>query len=78
MAHIRRLGELGGYNTNHFFRVDRGFVAQTADVLGGREAPLNSLQKVGPGAQAVCGALACPSSRQFVWRCALRLLINFS
>lgn len=43
--HIRRLGELGAYNTNHFFRVDRGFVAQTADVLGGRTAPLDTLQK---------------------------------
>lgn len=44
-AHIRRLGELGAYNTNHFFRVDKGFVAQTADVLGGRTAPLDALQK---------------------------------
>lgn len=43
--HIRRLGELGAYNTNHFFRVDRGFVAQTADVLGGRRAPLDALQR---------------------------------
>lgn len=43
-AHIRRLGELGGYNTNHFFRVDKGFVAQTADVPGGRAFPLNARQ----------------------------------
>ena len=27
-AHILELGRLGAYNTNHFFRVDRGFVAQ--------------------------------------------------
>ena len=34
-------------NTNHFFRVDRGFVAQTADINGGRTAPMNALQQVG-------------------------------
>jgi len=45
VAHIRRLGELGAYNTNHFFRVDKGFVAQTADVLGGRTAPLDNMQR---------------------------------
>ncbi|GAB4817063.1 hypothetical protein N2152v2_004109 [Parachlorella kessleri] len=49
VAHIRRLGELGAYNTNHFFRVDKGFVAQTADVLSGRKAPLNALQKLVAG-----------------------------
>ena len=26
--HILRLAKLGAYNTNHFFRVDKGFVAQ--------------------------------------------------
>lgn len=28
VAHIIELGRLGAYNTNHFFRVDKGFVAQ--------------------------------------------------
>lgn len=28
VAHILELGRLGAYNTNHFFRVDKGFVAQ--------------------------------------------------
>lgn len=32
-------------NTNHFFRVDKGFVAQTADIPGGRIAPLSPLQR---------------------------------
>jgi len=45
VAHIMKLVRLGGYNTNHFFRVDRGFVAQVADVIGGREAPLNAEQR---------------------------------
>jgi len=35
-AHIFRLCALSGYTGNHFFRVDRGFVAQVADVSGGR------------------------------------------
>lgn len=45
VAHIQKLASLGCYNTNHFFRVDRGFVAQVADVVWGREAPLNSEQR---------------------------------
>ena len=28
VAHILELGRLGLYTTNHFFRVDKGFVAQ--------------------------------------------------
>eukprot|EP00250_Pteridium_aquilinum_P011469 c20092_g1_i1 orf=102-878(+) len=43
--HIAKLVKLGAYNTNHFFRVDRGFVAQVADVVSGREAPLNAEQR---------------------------------
>ncbi|KAH7285317.1 hypothetical protein KP509_33G022100 [Ceratopteris richardii] len=43
--HITKLVKLGAYNTNHFFRVDRGFVAQVADVVGGREVPLNPEQR---------------------------------
>lgn len=34
--HIFKLFSLGGYITNHIFRVDKGFVAQTADVASGR------------------------------------------
>lgn len=45
VEHIKRCGELGLYNTNHFFRVDKGFVAQTADILGGRSAPMNKMQR---------------------------------
>ncbi|KAJ7562713.1 hypothetical protein O6H91_03G081400 [Diphasiastrum complanatum] len=44
VEHILKLVKLGCYNSNHFFRVDRGFVAQVADVVGGREAPLNAEQ----------------------------------
>lgn len=47
VRHILRLMEMGAYNTNHFFRVDRGFVAQTADVINGRTAALDPFQKVG-------------------------------
>ncbi|WVZ12861.1 peptidyl-prolyl cis-trans isomerase CYP23 [Vigna radiata var. radiata] len=43
--HIFKLVRLGGYNTNHFFRVDKGFVAQVADVSNGRSAPMNEDQK---------------------------------
>ncbi|CAH8349746.1 unnamed protein product [Eruca vesicaria subsp. sativa] len=43
--HIFKLVRLGGYNTNHFFRVDKGFVAQVADVPNGRSAPMNEEQR---------------------------------
>ncbi|CAI9096633.1 OLC1v1032825C1 [Oldenlandia corymbosa var. corymbosa] len=45
VEHIFKLVRLGCYNTNHFFRVDKGFVAQVADVAGGRSAPMNELQR---------------------------------
>ncbi|XP_058084016.1 peptidyl-prolyl cis-trans isomerase CYP23 [Magnolia sinica] len=45
VEHIFKLVRLGCYNTNHFFRVDRGFVAQVADVVGGRTAPMNEDQR---------------------------------
>ncbi|KZV16078.1 Cyclophilin-like peptidyl-prolyl cis-trans isomerase family protein isoform 1 [Dorcoceras hygrometricum] len=45
VEHIFKLVRLGCYNTNHFFRVDKGFVAQVADVVGGRTAPMNEAQK---------------------------------
>jgi cyclophilin family peptidyl-prolyl cis-trans isomerase len=47
--HIRRLGELGAYNTVDFFRIDRGFVAQTSDVLQSRTVPLNDEQRAEAG-----------------------------
>ncbi|KAL0814400.1 hypothetical protein Bca101_070843 [Brassica carinata] len=43
--HIFKLVRLGGYNTNHIFRVDKGFVAQVADVASGRSAPMNEEQR---------------------------------
>ncbi|XP_043703577.1 peptidyl-prolyl cis-trans isomerase CYP23 [Telopea speciosissima] len=45
VEHIFKLVRMGCYNTNHFFRVDKGFVAQVADVVGGRTAPLNNEQR---------------------------------
>lgn len=45
VQHIARLAHLGCYTANHFFRVDKGFVAQVADVVGGRAVPLNSQQR---------------------------------
>eukprot|EP00268_Persea_americana_P020364 TRINITY_DN20570_c0_g2_i1.p1 TRINITY_DN20570_c0_g2~~TRINITY_DN20570_c0_g2_i1.p1 ORF type:complete len:227 (-),score=37.54 TRINITY_DN20570_c0_g2_i1:245-925(-) len=46
VEHIFKLVRLGCYNTNHFFRVDKSFVAQVADVVGGRTAPMNEEQRV--------------------------------
>ncbi|KAL8518749.1 hypothetical protein ACS0TY_009928 [Phlomoides rotata] len=46
VEHISKLVRLGCYNTNHFFRVDKGFVAQVADVSSGRTAPMNELQRM--------------------------------
>eukprot|EP00197_Chlamydomonas_leiostraca_P011166 CAMPEP_0202861784 /NCGR_PEP_ID=MMETSP1391-20130828/3064_1 /ASSEMBLY_ACC=CAM_ASM_000867 /TAXON_ID=1034604 /ORGANISM="Chlamydomonas leiostraca, Strain SAG 11-49" /LENGTH=251 /DNA_ID=CAMNT_0049541221 /DNA_START=18 /DNA_END=773 /DNA_ORIENTATION=- len=43
--HIFTLVQLGLYTGNHFFRVDKGFVAQTADVTSGRQLPLNAQQQ---------------------------------
>uniref|UniRef100_A0A0D3HNS6 Peptidyl-prolyl cis-trans isomerase n=1 Tax=Oryza barthii TaxID=65489 RepID=A0A0D3HNS6_9ORYZ len=45
VEHIYKLVRLGCYNTNHFFRVDKGFVAQVASVVGGRTAPMNDEQQ---------------------------------
>mmetsp|Transcript_408 Transcript_408/g.1113 ORF Transcript_408/g.1113 Transcript_408/m.1113 type:complete len:252 (-) Transcript_408:93-848(-) len=43
-AHIFELVALGLYTSNHIFRVDKGFVAQTADV-DRRLLPMNAQQK---------------------------------
>lgn len=43
--HISKLARMGCYTSNHFFRVDKGFVAQVADVMGGRSARMNRDQK---------------------------------
>ncbi|XP_047317512.1 peptidyl-prolyl cis-trans isomerase CYP23-like [Impatiens glandulifera] len=43
--HIFKLVRLGSYNTNHFFRIDKGFVAQVAAVNGGRTASMNDKQR---------------------------------
>eukprot|EP01024_Parvocaulis_polyphysoides_P017440 TRINITY_DN176_c0_g2_i2.p1 TRINITY_DN176_c0_g2~~TRINITY_DN176_c0_g2_i2.p1 ORF type:complete len:243 (-),score=28.94 TRINITY_DN176_c0_g2_i2:17-703(-) len=40
--HIIKLAQMGGYNTNHFFRVDKGFVAQVLDVMNGRLIPVDN------------------------------------
>lgn len=44
--HILKLAELGAYDTNHFFRVDKGFVAQVQSCGHGRQVPLNEEQQV--------------------------------
>ena len=43
--HVLELFRRGAYDTNHFFRVDKGFVAQVAAVEGGRRAPLDAYQR---------------------------------
>jgi cyclophilin family peptidyl-prolyl cis-trans isomerase len=45
VAHILDLCRRGLYQTNHFFRVDKGFVAQVADVVGGRRIPMDAYQQ---------------------------------
>lgn len=45
VKYIIKLFQLGCYNTNYFFRVDKGFVAQIADVVNGRLVPLSPMQK---------------------------------
>ena len=42
--HILENFKRGNYDTNHFFRVDRGFVAQVAAVDGGRARPMDPYQ----------------------------------
>ena len=41
VAHILKLFRMGGYDTNHVFRVDKGFVAQVQGVDGGRRAKMS-------------------------------------
>lgn len=41
VKHIVKLFQMGGYNTNEIFRVDKGFVAQIQGVEGGRRARMN-------------------------------------
>ena len=45
MPHITALFRSGCYNSDQFFRVDKGFVAQVSDVVSGRLAPLSPLQR---------------------------------
>lgn len=42
---VTKLLELGAYNTNHFFRVDKGFVAQVAGVEGNLLFEMNEEQR---------------------------------
>ncbi|GIL80517.1 hypothetical protein Vretimale_16050 [Volvox reticuliferus] len=44
-AHIFKLARMGCYTSNHFFRVDKGFVAQISDVVGGRTIAMNDEQQ---------------------------------
>lgn len=43
VPHILKLFQLGGYITNHIFRVHAGFVLQVASVSIGRIVPMNAL-----------------------------------
>ena len=43
VRHIIKLFQMGGYNTNEIFRVDKGFVAQIQGVEGGRQARMNKV-----------------------------------
>ena len=68
-AHIIKVARLGGYNTCKFFRVDKGFVAQTTEVdEWGRDAALNPQQLV--------RTHWLPSSRSASCRCLCRRCHN--
>ena len=43
--HIRKAFRMGLYATNHFFRVDKGFVAQIADASSGRRVVMSDAQR---------------------------------
>eukprot|EP01061_Rhynchopus_euleeides_P023237 TRINITY_DN37899_c0_g1_i1.p1 TRINITY_DN37899_c0_g1~~TRINITY_DN37899_c0_g1_i1.p1 ORF type:complete len:291 (+),score=114.48 TRINITY_DN37899_c0_g1_i1:46-873(+) len=43
-AHMLECFRMGLFDSNHVFRVDKGFVAQVADALGGRRLPMNATQ----------------------------------
>jgi Cyclophilin type peptidyl-prolyl cis-trans isomerase/CLD len=45
VRHMLTLFRSGCFNSNHFFRVDKGFVAQTADVVSGSMARLSPMQR---------------------------------
>lgn len=45
VAHILKLFQLGAYNTNHIFRVHKGFVLQVASISNGRLASMNTIMK---------------------------------
>eukprot|EP00882_Tetradesmus_deserticola_P021897 GHRQ01023734.1.p1 GENE.GHRQ01023734.1~~GHRQ01023734.1.p1 ORF type:complete len:183 (-),score=25.29 GHRQ01023734.1:230-778(-) len=57
--HIFKLVAMGAYTGNHFFRVDKGFVAQVQDVTGGRNLAMDAQQRVSnssPGQTAPCSS----------------------
>lgn len=45
VPHVVSLLRSGCYNSNQFFRVDKGFVAQVSDVVSGRLTPLSPRQR---------------------------------
>jgi cyclophilin family peptidyl-prolyl cis-trans isomerase len=49
--HIFKLVAMGAYTGNHIFRVDKGFVAQVADVAGGRNVAMDAQQQVSAASQ---------------------------
>jgi len=53
--HILRLFQLGCYETNHFFRVDKGFVAQIQTVVGGQRVVSPDCTATGEAARTVPG-----------------------
>ena len=44
-AHMLNCFKMGLFDSNNVFRVDKGFVAQVADALGGRRLPMNETQQ---------------------------------
>ena len=63
VKHIIELGRLGAYNTNHFFRVDKGFVAQARR---SGSAPHARVWRFACGADACVAARARRSQRRWL------------
>jgi hypothetical protein len=57
--HIFKLVAMGAYTGNHIFRVDKGFVAQVQDVVGGRNLQMDERQKVSMSSHRPLQAAVC-------------------
>jgi cyclophilin family peptidyl-prolyl cis-trans isomerase len=77
VQHIFKLVALGAYTGNHIFRVDKGFVAQVADVVGGRNLAMDAQQQVSAassGSNLQAAAAGAKVQGSLVWLTGIDLL----